>query len=211
MLFESLSEQWQVALAPLQPEIENIESFISGSDFLPELPKIFAALVLPPEKCRVLIVGQDPYPDRSYARGLAFSVPTSVEKLPASLKNIFVELESDIGGVRRINGDLSDWVSQGVVLLNRTLTISPGESNSHARIGWSAITDQIVRIIEPHISAAILWGKNAMELEPLIGEEKLITSVHPSPLSAYRGFFGSRPFSQANQKLEDRGFTPISW
>ena len=195
----------------MRPQIDEIQAKLADQEFLPTLANIFAALKFPPSKSHVLIVGQDPYPNPDHAMGLAFSVPSNISKLPASLRNIFTELKSDIGGNLRTNGDLADWLDQGVVLLNRTLTLTPGESNSHLDLGWREITSYVIKVLEPHLAAAILWGRSANEIAPLITKSKVISGVHPSPLSAYRGFFGSKPFSQANEKLIRSGFRPISW
>ena len=211
MLFSTLSPEWRSELASIRGQIDEIEAKLTGQEFLPTLVNIFAALKLPPSNSHVLIVGQDPYPNSDHAMGLAFSVPKNVLRLPASLRNIFTELHADVGGTLRTNGDLTDWLDQGVVLLNRTLTLAPGESNSHLDLGWREITSYVIKVLEPHLAAAILWGRNANEVAPLITESKVISGVHPSPLSAYRGFFGSKPFSQANEKLVRSGFTPISW
>jgi uracil-DNA glycosylase len=211
MFVDYLSDEWRDALASVLGCIEEIERSISHEPFLPAEGNIFRALGARPADARVLIVGQDPYPNAEHAMGLAFSVPAQVIKLPASLKNIFVELQNDLGGEIRKNGDLSDWSAQGVVLLNRTLTLKPGESNSHVNLGWREVTDEIVKIIEPHIGAAILWGKNAQELSSKISPKKIISGVHPSPLSSYRGFFGSRPFSEANRRLREQGLKEIVW
>ena len=182
-----------------------------GTNFLPSQEKIFAAIARPISESRVLILGQDPYPHPKDAMGLAFSIPASEPKLPPTLRNVFIELRNDLGGELRLSGDLSDWRDQGVVLLNQTLTLEEGMSNSHKDYGWGAITRRIVEVLKPHLSAAILWGKSAQTFEPLLDPQRLITSVHPSPLSSYRGFFGSRPFSQVNQLLINDGRDPIIW
>ena len=158
-------------------------------------------------KC--VIVGQDPYPTKGNAHGLAFSVPPSVSKIPASLKNIFTELESDLGISTPKHGDLTPWVSQGVLLLNRVLTTQVGQSDAHKGLGWQVITEAIASAAANQNPVAVLWGKQAQELGDLFSLK--VESVHPSPLSAYRGFFGSKPFSQVNAMLKDTHRTEIDW
>ena len=169
------------------------------------------ALTTPIESIRVVIIGQDPYPTPGYAHGLAFSVSRNVVKLPASLKNIFKELESDCAVERPVNGDLSRWSDQGVLLLNRILTTRAGQSLAHADIGWQVITDEVARVLGERSVIAILWGKSAQELTHYFPAEVVIASAHPSPLSSYRGFFGSKPFSSVNRILVDRGQDGINW
>ena len=183
---------------------------------LPDSSEIFKALELtPPEKVKVVILGQDPYPSKTNAMGLAFSVRSNVP-LPKSLVNIYKEIESDLQTTAMPNGDLSPWAKQGVLLLNSSLTIVEGKSASHSGIGWERITDDIVYKIsrlKKHI-VFILWGRFAGAKKTLIspnGEHLIIESAHPSPLSAYNGFFGSRPFSKTNAFLTSHGETPIIW
>jgi uracil-DNA glycosylase len=179
-------------------------------DFLPSDHEIFNALELPPDKVRVVIVGQDPYPNPSHAMGLAFSVKKDVLPLPASLKNIFIELENDLG-YKRESGDLSDWSRQGVLLLNRVLTVSIDGLSSHLDIGWDLVTEQIIAHVGKNGAVGILWGKLASRLEKHFQKSNVISSPHPSPLSAYRGFFGSKPFSKANKILRSKGEKEIKW
>ncbi|MCX6448891.1 MAG: uracil-DNA glycosylase [Actinobacteria bacterium] len=160
---------------------------------------------------KVLILGQDPYPNLNFPNGLAFSTPKTESKIPASLQNIFKELNSDLKLPIPSSGDLSSWAEQGVVLLNRTLTCRSGESNSHLGIGWRAFTDACVEKLAANGAVAILWGNNAKECSRYFATDKLITASHPSPLSAHRGFFGSRPFSRANAALMAAGKDPIDW
>jgi uracil-DNA glycosylase len=143
--------------------------------------------------------------------GLAFSIPANVQKLPATLRNVFKELDSDLGLGQPKNGDLTSWHKQGVVLLNRTLTCISGESNSHIHIGWRKITDRCAQVLASERAIAILWGNSAAELSGFFPDENLIASVHPSPLSAYRGFFGSKPFSRVNEILQREGISKINW
>lgn len=189
--------------------LEEIQSNLDA-EFLPEAGDIFRALQLPPEQVRVVIVGQDPYPNPNHAMGLAFSVKPGTYPLPASLRNIFTELENDLG-YKRSNGDLSDWSAQGVLLLNRTLTVAPFKPGSHQRLGWERFTRSVVEYVAKMGAIGILWGKQAFELSEYFKNDCLITAAHPSPLSAYRGFFGSRPFSNANSILAKKQLTPIKW
>ncbi len=169
------------------------------------------ALSVSIESISVVIIGQDPYPTPGHAHGLAFSVSSDITPLPASLRNIFKELESDVGIPVSANGDLSRWVQQGVLLLNRILTTESGYSLKHELLGWQEITNEIARILGQRPVVAILWGKNAQELSHFFDPGLTITSAHPSPLSAYRGFFGSKPFTKCNEIL--RGYTrpEIQW
>ena len=209
-LVDLIPQSWRSHLEGFEELLIHIEARIEneigrGKRILPEKSKVFAALAMPPELVKVVIVGQDPYPDHRFAIGRSFAVPKESKELPASLKNIFREKVEDVGG-ELPTPDLMEWERQGVMLLNRTLTINAGESNSHQSFGWAQITNRICEISATSGAAAILWGKNAGELSHLF-LERAITGVHPSPLSAHRGFFGSRPFSRVNQMLN----TPIDW
>ncbi|MEL6523225.1 MAG: uracil-DNA glycosylase [Pseudomonadota bacterium] len=182
-------------------------------DVLPPVPQIFAALELcQPDRTRVLILGQDPYPTRGHAHGLAFSVEPDVRPLPRSLSNIYTEMESDLGG-RPANGDLRFWARQGVLLLNTALTVPAGDAGGHMKLGWKTLTGQVLARLDQAPRAALLWGKPAQKLGAKLthAEHLKIETAHPSPLSARRGFFGSKPFSQVNSWLESRGDCPISW
>ena len=178
--------------------------------FLPDQENIFRALSIPPAHVKVVIVGQDPYPNPKYAMGMAFSVRENTNPLPASLKNIFTELEDDLG-YKRTNGDLSDWKDQGVLLLNRSLTVDAHDSNSHIDLNWSQITEPIIESVARNGAIGILWGNQAAIAGKYFPKENVLTSAHPSPLSAYRGFFGSKPFSKSNIKLLEKGLSPIKW
>ena len=178
--------------------------------FLPETKNIFRALTIEPTKVKVIILGQDPYPNPKHAMGLAFSVNSDVTPLPSSLRNIFTELENDLG-YKRTNGDLSDWNDQGVLLLNRTLTVAPSKSGSHEKLKWHLLTEKIVQHVAENNAVGLLWGNQAITLKKYFTEQSVITSAHPSPLSSYRGFFGSKPFSTVNSKLIEKGLTPIKW
>ena len=205
--WDLLPTDWQNNLE--RQDLDKIQTQI-GDNFQPSPEKIFAAFQIPISDVKVLIVGQDPYPNPDHAMGLAFSVPSSVSKLPPSLLNIFKELKSDLGAIRS-NGDLSDWNDQGVMLLNRTLTIGKSGIESHLGLGWELFTAQVIKILAERNVKAILWGKQAQSFEKLFPDNKFISSAHPSPLSAYRGFFGSKPFSSINKMLEEEGSTPIIW
>ena len=178
--------------------------------FLPDQENIFRALSIPPAQVKVVIVGQDPYPNPKYAMGMAFSVRENTNPLPASLKNIFTELEDDLG-YKRTNGDLSDWKDQGVLLLNRSLTVDAHDSNSHIDLNWSQITEPIIESVARNGAIGILWGNQAAITGKYFPKENVLASAHPSPLSAYRGFFGSKPFSKSNLKLLEKGLSPIKW
>jgi len=181
-----------------------------GSNFLPKPNLIFKALDCAPEDVKVVIVGQDPYPNYKHAMGLAFSVPAEIKVLPASLKNIYKELEADLGIVRE-NGDLSSWIDQGVLLLNMSLTVLPNETGSHSKIGWQDITDQIIRHAANRGAVAVLWGREAQLVSKYFDKQDQFIAPHPSPLSVYRGFYGSKPFSNVNRRLVEKGLAPIKW
>ena len=209
-LFEQLHSDWQAVLEPHKELIENIEKKLTGIDIAPEFSNIFRSLAHSIESTRVVIFGQDPYPTKGHAHGLAFSVDRAVAPLPPSLRNIFTELAADCG-VTRTQGDLADWFDQGVLLVNRVLTTETGSSLAHSEFRWQEVTDAVARELGRHDVVAILWGKSAGELSRYFRPELRIESVHPSPLSAYRGFFGSKPFSRCNDILISRGKTPIAW
>lgn len=193
----------------LKPKAINLLESISNEDIAPSPEHVFRAFELPLEEVRVVIIGQDPYPTLGHATGLAFSVDREQRKIPASLRNIFNEYSSDLGYPTPLHGDLSRWSSQGVLLLNRTLTTEIGDAGAHASFGWSEITEAIAEELGKRDVVAILWGAHAQELAKFF--KYRVKSVHPSPLSAYRGFFGSKPFSTANQLLESVNRRPIDW
>jgi uracil-DNA glycosylase len=207
--FLPVHSSWNSVLDSLASQIEKITESISEVEIAPSVNRIFAACEMDLNRVKCVIIGQDPYPTRGNAHGLAFSVAPEVRALPASLKNIFTELVSDLGVPQPLAGDLSPWQDQGVLLLNRVLTTKVGESNAHTKIGWQEITTQIAQAAASQGAIGVLWGKSAQELSYLFTYK--IESVHPSPLSAYRGFFGSKPFSRVNQELERRGASPIDW
>jgi uracil-DNA glycosylase len=208
---DQLHPGWRELLASSLSLLDKIEGDLEGTDYLPKKRDVLKSLAFDPTLSKVLILGQDPYPNAVDAMGLAFSTARSDGKLPASLRNIYRELSDDLGVLPPVSGDLTHWSKQGVVLLNRTLTCLEGESNSHQDIGWREFTDQVVANLAKMGVVAILWGKNAQEVEHLFPQGVRITSVHPSPLSAHRGFFGSKPFSRANQILLAKGDNPIDW
>ena len=209
-LFDQLHTDWQIALKEHHQKIDEIDHFIQGKEIAPPYELVFRALTSSLENTRVVIFGQDPYPTQGHAHGLAFSVDSKVSPLPASLRNIYKELESDVQ-VKRESGDLSDWTDQGVMLINRVLTTETGKSLAHEKLGWQATTETVARVLGQRDVIAVLWGNSAQELHRYFKDENIVSSVHPSPLSAYRGFFGSQPFSQVNAKLLAKGFTPINW
>jgi uracil-DNA glycosylase len=209
-LFDQLHPEWQEELQEHKELIEEIDQFVQGCEITPSYDLIFRALNKPIDSTRVVFFGQDPYPKKGHAHGLAFSVDASVTPLPASLRNIFKELKSDVG-IDRIRGDLSDWCEQGVMLINRVLTTDVGQSLAHAQIGWQDVTNSVAHVLGNRGVLPVLWGNSALELKSYFVENNVIASVHPSPLSAYRGFFGSKPFSQVNAKLVAKGYKEIIW
>ena len=216
MLFSLVPEPWRAVLVRHEELINSIGSQLQiradkGERILPDRKWVFRALEIPPSQVRVVIVGQDPYPNISDAIGLSFSVPPRKSGLPGSLMNIQKEIITDIGSTTTSDGDLTRWADQGVMLLNRTLTVSAGESASHSSLGWSAVTETVVKHLALQGVIAVLWGNSARELAPHFSEDHRVEGVHPSPLSAHRGFLGSKPFSQVNQKLLAQNQAPIIW
>jgi uracil-DNA glycosylase len=210
-VLQPVHPSWKPLLEPLEDAISSTLSKVATGDYIPSIERIFAPLNSPLDEVKVVIVGQDPYPSADNADGYAFSVRPEVSPLPASLVNIFKELESDLGIPAPNNGNLERWSRQGVLLINRTLTTIPGESHSHQRSGWMEITEVIIREVASRGTVAILWGGNAQQMSDYFDDSLVIKSAHPSPLSAYRGFFGSKPFSRCNEMLEAMGKTRISW
>jgi uracil-DNA glycosylase len=217
-LSELIAADWAQALMPVAPAITAMGDFLrtevaAGRQYLPAGRQVLRAFERPLADVQVLIVGQDPYPTPGHAVGLSFSVAPEVHPIPRSLQNIYRELYDDLGIQPAHSGDLSRWADHGVLLLNRALTVRPGAPGSHRGKGWEAVTDRaIAALIErgPPL-VAILWGRDAQTLRPLLADTPAIESAHPSPMSADRGFFGSRPFSQANAMLEQQGGLPIDW
>lgn len=204
-------EPVRVQIDHISREITALES--QGLEVLPAPQNVFRALRIAPSDVVVVIIGQDPYPNRLHACGLSFSVPAGTLPLPGSLRNILKEVISDTGQTQVTSGDLQPWVDQGVMLLNRTLTVTAGESNAHKDFGWDLVTDRIIDIVVAHNPdvVAVLWGNHAQRLKSKFNQSNVVLGVHPSPLSAHRGFFGSRPFSAANQILKTRQIEPIQW
>jgi uracil-DNA glycosylase len=217
-LSEIMAPDWADALQPVASRIADLGDFLraeiaAGRGYLPAGEQVLRAFRQPLADVRVLIVGQDPYPTPGHPVGLSFSVAPDVRRLPASLANIFREYADDLGYPRPSTGDLSPWTERGVMLLNRVLTVQPGNIGSHRGKGWEEVTEQAIRALAGRGGplVAILWGRDARSLAPLLGDIPVIESAHPSPNSADRGFFGSRPFSRASRLLEDRGADPFDW
>jgi uracil-DNA glycosylase len=209
---------WAEALAPVAARITAMGDFLraelaAGRRYLPAGEHVLRAFQQPFADVRVLIVGQDPYPTPGHPIGLSFSVGARVRPLPPSLVNIFREYAADLGYPEPACGDLSPWTERGVLLLNRCLTVEPRKPNSHRGRGWEEVTDQAVRALAARGGplVAILWGRQAQSLAPLLSGVPLIETAHPSPYSADRGFFGSRPFSRASRLLEEQGAPPMDW
>ena len=217
-LGEIVEAGWAEALAPVADQISAMGDFLraevaAGRRYLPAGDRVLRAFQQPFAGVRVLIVGQDPYPTPGNPVGLSFSVAPDVRRLPPSLVNIFEEYTADLGFPTPATGDLSPWTERGVLLLNRVLTVAPGAPGSHRGKGWEEVTDQAIRALagrqQPLV--AILWGRDARTLAPLLDGVARIESAHPSPYSAGGGFFGSRPFSRANQLLQQQGAEPVDW
>ncbi|MEI3866116.1 uracil-DNA glycosylase [Microbacterium sp. CCNWLW134] len=213
-----LDAGWAEALAPVASDIAALGERLraetaAGGRYLPAGERVLRAFSQPLDDVKVLIVGQDPYPTPGHPIGLSFAVDPSVRPLPRSLANIYRELHDDLGIEPVAHGDLSAWSDQGVMLLNRVLTVRPGEPGSHRGWGWERVTEHAIRVLaardEPLV--AILWGRDAATLRPLLGDTPVVASAHPSPLSASRGFFGSRPFSRTNELLTAQGASAVDW
>ncbi|KUI42634.1 uracil-DNA glycosylase [Mycobacterium sp. IS-1590] len=219
-LHELVEQGWAKALDPVAGQVAQMGEFLraelaAGNGYLPAGPNVLRAFTFPMDRVRVLIVGQDPYPTPGHAVGLSFSVAPEVRPLPRSLENIFKEYRSDLGYPAPATGDLTPWAERGVMLLNRVLTVRPGTPASHRGKGWEAVTECAIRALiargEPLV--AVLWGRDASTLKPMLDGTDCVAieSAHPSPLSASRGFFASRPFSRANELLEKMGAEPVDW
>ncbi|MGV8884164.1 MAG: uracil-DNA glycosylase [Microbacteriaceae bacterium] len=213
-----LGPGWDEALAPVAAQRAMLSDFLAaevaaGRGYLPAAHAVMRAFDQPFDEVRVLVVGQDPYPTPGHAIGLSFATGRDVRPLPRSLHNIYRELNDDLGIAPAAHGDLSAWARNGVLLLNRVLTVQPGLPGSHRGAGWEAVTEQAIRALASRTSplVAILWGRDAAKLRPLLGTIPVVESAHPSPLSASRGFFGSRPFSRANALLAQQGSPPVDW
>jgi uracil-DNA glycosylase len=217
-LAELVDAGWAAALAPVSDRIAGIGDFLraeqaAGRRFLPAGERILAAFREPFDDVRVLIVGQDPYPTPGHPIGLCFSVAADVQPLPGSLQNIFQEYRDDLGHPAPACGDLSAWTRQGVMLLNRVLTVGVGRPGSHRGKGWEEVTGHAIvsLVAREQPLVAVLWGRDARNLRPLLGSTPIVESAHPSPLSAHSGFFGSRPFSRVNSHLERLGAPALDW
>ena len=211
VIFQPVHPSWFPILEPLQDDIVSTFDLVGQGQYIPAIDRILAPLSTPIDEVKVVIVGQDPYPNAEYADGFAFSVQPEISPFPASLINIFKELESDLGTPLPTDGNLERWSRQGVLLINRTLTTIPGESHAHQRSGWMAITEVLIRQVASRGAVGVLWGGNAQQMSDYFDSSRVIKSAHPSPLSAYRGFFGSKPFSQCNAMLVESGNTEITW
>ncbi len=217
-LAELVDPGWAAALEPVAPRVAAMGEFLraevaAGRRYLPEGPNVLRAFTQPFDAVRVLIVGQDPYPTPGHPIGLSFAVEKHVRPVPRSLQNIYRELRDDLGIEPVAHGDLTGWAQQGVLLLNRVLTVQAGASGSHRGKGWEEVTEAAIRALAGRGTplVAILWGRDAGTLRPMLGDTPVIASAHPSPLSASSGFFGSKPFSRADDLLVAAGGTPVDW
>ncbi|MBX9471207.1 uracil-DNA glycosylase [Microcella sp.] len=217
-LADLVAPDWAEALAPVQPRIEQLGDWLraevaAGRPYLPSGPNVLRAFTTPLADVRVLVLGQDPYPTPGHAIGLSFAVERTVRPIPRSLANIYRELRDDLAIETPAHGDLSAWTAQGVLLLNRVLTVQAGVAGSHRGRGWEEVTTRAVEALAARGGplVALLWGRDAQSAAPLLQGVPVIASAHPSPLSARTGFFGSRPFSRANSLLVEQGAPPIDW
>ena len=213
-----IASDWAEALAPVEGQLAELGRFLneeraSGQRVLPAGDRILAAFQRPLADVRVLIVGQDPYPTPGHPIGLSFATAPDVRPIPRSLQNMYRELNDDLGIDPAPHGDLTAWADHGVMLLNRVLTVRAGAPASHRGKGWEAVTECAIRALVARGGplVAVLWGSDARQLASMLGDVPRIESPHPSPLSASRGFFGSRPFSRANAALEAQGASPVDW
>ena len=223
-LAELMAPDWAEALAGVEKELRHVLTFLAGEvaaghQVLPAPSNVLRAFRQPLADVKVLIVGQDPYPTPGHAVGLSFSVDPHIRPIPRSLANIYRELEADLGVPARVHGDLSAWAGQGVLLLNRVMTVRAGSAGSHRGKGWETITTAAVTAVahrhrpdgSPMPLVAVLWGRDAESVRPLLDGAPAVASAHPSPLSASRGFFGSRPFSRVNELLRTQGALDVTW
>lgn len=219
-----VAKDWAEALAPVESELQNVLGFLAaeveaGHTVLPSPSNVLRAFRQPLMEVKVLVVGQDPYPTPGHAVGLSFSVDRATRPIPRSLSNVFAELQADLGLPARVHGDLSSWADQGVLLLNRVMSVRAGAAGSHRGKGWEKITTAAITAVAARRRAdgstpplvAILWGKDADGARSLLGNAPVVASAHPSPLSASRGFFDSRPFSRTNALLQEQGAEPVNW
>jgi uracil-DNA glycosylase len=217
-LAELVEPGWAAALAPVAGQVAAMGEFLraelaAGRPYLPAGANVLRAFTQPFADVRVLIVGQDPYPTPGHPVGLSFAVERHVRPIPRSLANIYRELRTDLGIATPEHGDLTSWAEHGILLLNRVLTVRPGSPASHRGKGWEAVTEQAIRALAARGTplVAILWGRQAQELQPLLGSVPCVACAHPSPMSADRGFFGSKVFSRANEHLLAQGAAPVDW
>jgi uracil-DNA glycosylase len=217
-LADLVAPDWAEALAPVEDTVAKMGEFLraeiaAGRGYLPAGENVLRAFQRPLQQVKVLVVGQDPYPTPGHPVGLSFSVAPDVRPIPRSLANIYRELTADVGVPAPSNGDLTPWADQGVLMLNRVLTVQPGKSGAHRGKGWESVTEQAIHALVNRGGplVAILWGRDAQTLKPMLGSIPYVESAHPSPMSADRGFFGSRPFSRVNALLVEQGGTPVDW
>ncbi|PZE28896.1 MULTISPECIES: uracil-DNA glycosylase [unclassified Curtobacterium] len=217
-LAELVDPGWARALAPVEDDVHAIGAWLreevrAGRPYLPAGPSVLRAFADPFDDVRVLVLGQDPYPTPGHPIGLSFAVDPHVRPVPRSLANVYRELRDDLGVEPPVHGDLRAWSSRGVLLLNRVLTVGVGAPASHRGRGWERVTEQAVRALAAREAplVAVLWGAQAAAVQPFLGDTPVVASAHPSPLSAARGFFGSRPFSRVNALLEAQGAEPMDW
>jgi uracil-DNA glycosylase len=217
-LADLVAPDWAEALAPVEGTVSQMGEFLrgeiaAGRAYLPAGENVLRAFHRPLAQVKVLVVGQDPYPTPGHPVGLSFSVAPDVRPIPRSLQNIYRELMADVGVTAPSNGDLTPWADQGVLMLNRVLTVQPGKSGAHRGKGWESVTEQAIHALVNRGGplVAILWGRDAQTLKPMLGSTPYVESAHPSPMSADRGFFGSRPFSRVNALLANQGADPVDW
>jgi uracil-DNA glycosylase len=213
-----MAADWAAALAPVEEQVAAMGRFLreevaAGRGYLPAGEHVLRAFQRPLAEVRVLVVGQDPYPTPGHPIGLSFAVAPRVRPLPRSLANIYTELVADLGVPAPRSGDLTPWADRGVLLLNRVLTVRPGTPASHRGKGWERVTDRAIEALVERGGplAALLWGRDAQTLKPALAGVPWVESVHPSPLSASRGFFGSRPCSRVDALLAQQGGEPVDW
>lgn len=204
---------WREALSPVLGLIDQLGAQLAGQDIVPPAPQVLRCFNQPFAEVKVVIMGQDPYPTPGHAIGLSFATAATVTPLPRSLKNIFSEYQTDLGLPQPQTGDLTPWTKQGVLLLNRVLTTLSGQAGAHLQLGWQEVTDCALAALAARNQplVAVLWGKQAASVAPLLPGIPTVISAHPSPLSARRGFFGSHPFTQVNQLLAQQGAQPVAW
>jgi uracil-DNA glycosylase len=217
-LTDLVHPSWAEALAPVAPLVADMGEYLraevrAGRGYLPAGEAVLRVFTTPLDEVKVLVVGQDPYPTPGHPIGLSFATAPDVRPVPRSLANIYRELQDDLGHSPVAHGDLTSWQRNGVMLLNRVLTVRPGEAGSHRGKGWEPVTQRAVEVLAARGGplVGLLWGRDAASLVPMLGDVPTVQSAHPSPLSASRGFFGSRPFSRVDELLVQQGGTPVEW